>query len=226
MGWTGLQMDVDDDDAVTRGVQGVLSTYGRIDAVVACAGWGLAGPAETTTIADGKAQMESNFWGVVRVVNASLPAMRHQGGGRLIVMSSIGGLLGIPFQAFYSASKFALEGYAEALGYEVAPFNVDVTLIEPGNVKTGFTASRRILDARGDSPYVSASAKAISAMVRDEQHGASPDVVATLVEKVLSSRRPPRRVSVGKRFERFAVVARRILPFRLFEASAKSSLGV
>jgi NAD(P)-dependent dehydrogenase (short-subunit alcohol dehydrogenase family) len=219
-------MDVDDDDAVTHGVHGILSTYGKLHAVVACAGWGLAGPAETTPIEDAKAQLESNFWGAVRVVNAVLPAMRRQGGGRLVVMSSICGLLGLPFQSYYSASKFALEGFAEAITYEVAPFNVHVTLVEPGNFKTGFTASRRTPNAQEGDPYALASTKAITTMEHDEQHGASPDVVAALVERVLDSRMPPRRVSVGKRLERFGLVIKRFLPFRLFEASVKSSLGV
>jgi short-subunit dehydrogenase len=70
--------------------------------------------------------------------------MREQGGGRIVLMSSIGGALGIPFQAFYSASKFALEGFGEALAYEVAPFGIEVTLVQPGNIRTDFTASRQL----------------------------------------------------------------------------------
>src|ERR1700683_2009538 len=87
--------------------------------------------------------METNFWGAVRVVQHALPVMRAQGGGRIILISSIGGIIGLPFQSFYSASKFAMEGYGEALAYEVAPFGVQVTLVEPGNVATEFTGSRR-----------------------------------------------------------------------------------
>ena len=120
-GWQGLTMDVDDDDDVARGVTGLLRERGRLDALVAAAGWGLAGPVEATPIAEAKAQLETNFWGAVRVVQASLPAMREQRAGRIVLMSSIGGLIALPFQAFYSASKFALEGYGEALAYEVRP---------------------------------------------------------------------------------------------------------
>ena len=114
-GWTGLVMDVDDDDSVRAGVAGVLASGGRIDALAACAGWGLAGAVEQCTIGEAKAQLETNFWGCVRVLQQVLPAMRAQGGGRIVLMSSIGGVIGIPFQAFYSASKFALEGLGEAL---------------------------------------------------------------------------------------------------------------
>lgn len=225
-GWSGLVMDVDDDASVESGVASVLATHGRIDAVVACAGWGLAGAAEQTPIGEAKAQVETNFWGAVRVVQATLPTLRAQRGGRVVLMSSIGGLLGIPFQAFYSASKFALEGYGESLAYEVAPFGVHVTLVEPGNFKTDFTESRRKVDVAGDDPYRAARERAIAAMERDEVNGADPAKVADVVAKVLASRHPPRRISVGKLDERVGPVAKRLLPFAIFERAAKGSLGV
>jgi NAD(P)-dependent dehydrogenase (short-subunit alcohol dehydrogenase family) len=225
-GWAGLVMDVDDDDSVRAGVAGLLSAGGRIDALVACAGWGLAGAVEQCTIAEAKAQLETNFWGCVRVVQQVLPAMRAQGSGRIVLMSSIGGVIGIPFQAFYSASKFALEGLGEALAYEVAPLGVQVTLVQPGNVKTDFTASRQMAAADGDPVYGAAAAKAVGLMERDEMNGVPAADVAAVVRRVLESRRPPRRVSVGKAGERAGLLARRLLPFRAFEAAAKSSLGV
>ena len=98
-------MDVDDDDSVRTGVAGLLAGGGRIDALVACAGWGLAGAVEQCTIGEAEAELETNFWGCVRVVRRVLPAMRAQGGGRIVLMSSIGGEIGIPFQAFYGAGK-------------------------------------------------------------------------------------------------------------------------
>ncbi len=227
--WQGAVMNVDDDGSVATGVAEVLAAHGRLDAVVACAGWGLAGAVEQTPIADAKDQLETNFWGAVRVVQAALPAMRKQGGGRIVLVGSIGGVIGIPFQAFYSASKFAMEGYGEALAYEVAPFGIDVTIVQPGNVKTDFTSSRRDVKPpeSGDAdPYAAAVAKAIGVMVRDEQNGAAPDAVAVSVARVLEARRPPRRVSVGKAGERVGVIAKRLLPYRVFEKAAKSSLGV
>jgi NAD(P)-dependent dehydrogenase (short-subunit alcohol dehydrogenase family) len=225
--WHGMAMNVDDDDAVRAGVAEVAQHYGRIDAVVAAAGWGIAGAAEHTTTEEAKAQLETNFWGCVRVVQAVLPVMRRQGSGRIVLISSIGGVIGIPFQAFYSASKFALEGFAEALAYEVAPFGIHVTLVQPGNIRTDFTASRKMASASADDQaYAAAIAKAVGVMERDEINGASPDSVADVVHRVLSSRRPPRRVSVGKAAERAGLLAKRVLPFRAFEAAAKGSLGV
>jgi NAD(P)-dependent dehydrogenase (short-subunit alcohol dehydrogenase family) len=223
--WDGLTMDVDSDASVTAGVEQVVAAHGRVDALVSAAGWGLAGPAETTTLAEAKAQLETNFWGSVRVTTALLPRLRESGGGRIVLVSSIGGLIAIPFQAYYSASKFALEGWAEALAYEVAPFDISVTLVEPGNVRTDFTANRR--DAAGPSgPYESALRHAVAVMERDERNGADPRSVAAAVARQLHADTPRRRVSVGKSGERIGLVAKRVLPHRWFEAAAKDALGV
>ena len=224
-GCTGLVMDVDDDASVHDGVRHVLDAHGGIDALVAAAGWGVAGPVEHTSLGEARAQLETNFWGCVRVVQAVLPPMRAQGGGRVVLISSIVGEIGIPFQAFYSASKFALEGFGEALAYEVAPFGIHVTLVRPGNVRTEFTA-RRQMAAAGDAAYDAAVARAVGAMERDERNGVPPDDVAVLVRRILDARHPPRRVSVGKAGERVGLLAKRLLPYRVFEAGARRSLGV
>ena len=225
--WTGLVMDVDQDASVHAGVAEVLARHQRVDAVVACAGWGVAGAVEQTAMGEAKAQLETNFWGVVRIVQAVLPAMRAQGGGRLVLVSSMGGVVALPFQGFYSASKFAVEGLGESLAYEVAPFGITVTLVQPGNVRTDFTANRKMAAASqpGDA-YRGALDAAVGLMAHDEAHGVDPEDVAAVVEHALEARRPPRRVSVGKMGERIGIAAKRVLPFRLFEAAAKGSLGV
>jgi len=225
-GWAPLTMDVDRDDDVAAGVRSVVAASGRIDAAVAGAGWGLSGPVEATALADARDQLETNFFGAVRVVQAALPHLRAQGGGRIVLVSSLGGAIGIPFQAFYSASKFAMEGFGEALAYEVAPFGIDVVLVEPGNVRTDFTASRRDVVLGADDPYATASAKAVSKMESDEAAGVDPASVAATVVRALESSRPPRRLSVGHPGERIGLLAKRVLPYRLFEWGARSSLGV
>ena len=221
-----MSMDVDDDEDTRRGMDAVLHEHGRLDAVVASAGWGLAGPVELTPIDQAKAQVETNFWGVVRVVQAALPVMRAQQSGRLVLVSSIGGLIALPFQAFYSASKYALEGYAEGLAYEVAPFGIQVTLVEPGNIRTDFTASRRTISGDSQGVYSVAAAKAITLMEKDETNGAPPELAAAAIARVLEAKRPRRRVSVGKVGERIGIPAKRLLPHRVFEKAAGSSLGV
>ena len=225
--WVPMVMDVDDDTSVREGVERVVAEHGGLQAVVACAGWGLAGAVEQTPIEEAKQQLETNFWGVVRLVQAALPVMRRQGGGRLVLVSSIGGVVALPFQAFYSASKFALEGYAEALAYEVAPFGIEVTLVQPGNIRTEFTAARRdVVPPADEDPYQAAVAKSIDLMARDELSGAPASDVAAVIARALERPRPPRRISVGKAGERVGILAKRVLPFRLFERAAKGSLGV
>jgi NAD(P)-dependent dehydrogenase (short-subunit alcohol dehydrogenase family) len=224
--WQGVAMDVDSDKSVAGAYERIDAEHGQLNAVLACAGWGLAGAAENTSIAEAQAQFETNFWGAVRVVHAALPRLREHGGGHVVLMSSIGGILGIPYQAFYSASKFALEGYAESLAYEVAPFDIHVTLVEPGNFKTDFTAVRKKVQVADVDPYRASCAKAIAVMERDEMNGADPADVAKVVLKLLHSTNPPRRVSVGKFDERMGIMGKRLLPFRLFEKAAKGSLGV
>jgi NAD(P)-dependent dehydrogenase (short-subunit alcohol dehydrogenase family) len=226
-GWVPMVMDVDSDSSVDAGFTTLLAEHDRLDAVVACAGWGLAGAVEETPIADARDQLETNFWGAVRVVQRALPVMRRQRGGRIVLISSIGGIVALPFQAFYSASKFAMEGYGEALAYEVAPFGIHVTMVEPGNVRTEFTERRRDVEFPGsERAYSSAVAKAIDTMAADEADGVAPERVATAVQRALESRRPPRRISVGKLDERIGIMAKRLMPYRLFEQAAKGSLGV
>jgi NAD(P)-dependent dehydrogenase (short-subunit alcohol dehydrogenase family) len=204
-----------------------VAQHGALHAVVAGAGWGLAGAAEQTPTAQAKEQLETNFWGTVRVVQAALPHMRRQGEGRLVLIGSIGGIVALPFQSFYSASKFALEGYGEALAYEVAPFGIAVTLVEPGNVRTGFTAARRdVVPPAGEDPYGAMAAKAVGLMAQDEASGVPADAVAVVIARLLHSRHPRRRVSVGKFDERIGILAKRLMPYRLFERAAKGSLGV
>jgi short-subunit dehydrogenase len=223
--WQWLRMDVDDDESV-RGAMRSIAETAPLDAVVVAAGWGLAGPVEATPVAEAKAQLETNFFGPVRVVQQVLPAMRERGAGRVVLVSSIGGAIAIPFQAFYSASKFALEGYGEALAYEVAPFGIKVTLVEPGNVATDFTDSRRFVEGVAAGPYGEATKKAVELMERDERNGVPSGSVAAVIEKTLNARRPPRRVSVGRANERVGLIAKRLMPFALFERAAKGSLGV
>jgi NAD(P)-dependent dehydrogenase (short-subunit alcohol dehydrogenase family) len=226
-GWTPLVMDVDDDESARAGVEAVVAQHGGLQAVVAGAGWGLAGSVEQTPMAEAKAQLETNFWGTVRVVQAALPVMRRRGSGRLVLIGSIGGIVALPFQSFYSASKFAMEGYGEALAYEVAPFGIEVTLLEPGNVRTDFTANRRdVVPPPGADPYAVMVANAVGLMARDEANGVPPADVAAVISRVLNSRRPRRRVAVAKLDERVGIIAKRLLPYRVFERAAKGSLGV
>ncbi len=182
-------MDVDDTESVTAGVAEVVRGHGRLDAIVPAAGFAVAGAVEHTGIDEARAEFETNFWGTARLVQAALPHLRARRGGRIVLMSSIGGAIGLPFQAFYSASKFALEGYAESLAYEVRPFGISVTLVQPGNAATDFTANRRMAArAATDDVYADALKLAIGVMERDEANGCTADHVAAAVQRVVARR--------------------------------------
>jgi NAD(P)-dependent dehydrogenase (short-subunit alcohol dehydrogenase family) len=217
-------MDVTDDDAVAAGLERVLGEHGRLDALVAGAGYGLSGPVETTPLDAARAQLETNFWGTVRVTRAALPALRAGPHGLVVVLSSLAGIFGIPFQAYYTASKFALEGWAEALAYEVEPLGVHVTLVEPGNIRTGFTDARRDAGEDAGSPYAAAHRGAVGIMVRDEREAAGPDVVARVIARAATAERPPRRATAGSLDERYAVLMRRLLPARAFERLGRRAM--
>jgi len=211
-------MDVTSDESVERGIKLILAHEGRLDVVVNNAGYGLSGAVEDTGIEEARAQMETNFLGVTRVCHAVLPIMRQQGGGYLVNISSIGGLIGIPFQGLYSASKFAIEGFTEALHAEVRPYGIRVVLIEPGDFRTGFTANRRKTHAaQGETIYRERFAKALGVMESDETHGATPEKVGYLLERIITTRSPRLRYMVGPVSEKIAVGLKKVMPSRLFE---------
>ena len=213
-----IPMDVTSDDSVGAAIGVVLAREGRIDVVVNSAGSGIAGSVEDTSIDEARAQFETNFFGVVRVCRAVLPVMRRQGSGCVINVSSIAGRIAVPFQAFYTASKFAVEGFTEALRMEAAPFGVRVALVEPGDFRTGFTASRVIVHAaRGTTAYAGRQAAALKVMEADEANGATPEVVGRLVERIVTTGAPRLRYPVGPISERLALALRRLAPARLFE---------
>lgn len=220
-----VAMDVDSDASVQAGVAAVLERAGRIDAVVNNAGWALAGAVEDTTVDDARAQLETNLFGAWRVCRAVLPAMRAARRGHIINIGSIGGRVGLPFQAAYSASKFAVAGFTEALSGEVRPFGIHAVLIEPGNYRTGITATRRVSTGES-SPYAAAFARVMGVVERDEHRGADPAEVARLVGRILHTRSPRLRYMTGPAFERFAARGKDFLPGRLFERVVLRIYGI
>jgi NAD(P)-dependent dehydrogenase (short-subunit alcohol dehydrogenase family) len=213
-----IQMDVDNDRSVARGVEFIWDREGRLDVVVNCAGFGVAGSVEDTTIAEAKSQFETNFFGAVRLCRAALPIMREQQSGYIVNISSIAGLIGIPFQGMYNASKFALEGMTEALRMEVQPFGIHVVLIEPGDFHTQFTANRRkTVASQQNAVYLEQFTTALGVMEADETQGPSPVKVAYLLERIIESPSPRLRYPVGPVYEKVAITLKKVLPSRFFE---------
>jgi len=212
-----LPMDVNSDESVEQGIQWILEREGRLDVVVNNAGYGLAGAVEDTTIEEAKAQFETNFFGVVRTCRAVLPVMRKQGYGYLITIGSMGGLVGIPFQGFYSASKFALEGLMEALRSEVKAYGIQVILIEPGDFRTELTTNRYIAAAQQASVYQKEFQKSLAVMEKDEMNGPMPELIGPLVEKIITAKAPPLRFMLGKVSERLFINLKKIVPSKAYE---------
>jgi NAD(P)-dependent dehydrogenase (short-subunit alcohol dehydrogenase family) len=226
--WTPLRMDVGDEESVGAGVAEVLGAEGRIDAVVNCAGYGIAGAVEDTSIDEAKGQFDTNFFGVLRVCRAVLPSMREHRSGTIVNVSSIAGLVSLPFQAFYSASKFALEGMTEALRMEVRPFGIHVVLVEPGDTRTCFTANRRKTEGAlcEHSPYRSAFDEAMGVVENEEQAGVDPGPVAKVVARVVRAGAPSLRYTVGPTMQRLAPLIRGVLPYSVYETLMRKHYGV
>ena len=213
-----IQMDVNSDESVQQGIALVYERDGRLDVVINNAGYGLAGGIEDTSTEEAKAQFEANFFGVLRVCRAALPIMRAQRSGTIINISSVAGVIGVPFQGLYSASKHAVEAMSEALSVEVHPFGIRVVLVEPGDLHTGFTAARlRAAQSLANAAYQARFGAAMQVIEHDETHGPSPEQVARLVERIIRTRSPRLRYVVGPAYEALAVVAKTVLPPRLWE---------
>lgn len=220
-----LPMDVDREDSVSAGVGYILERAGRLDVAVNNAGFGILGSVEDTSLAEARAQLETNLLGAWRVCRAVLPQMRAQGGGLIVNIGSLGGLCGLPFQAAYSASKFGLEGLTEALRLEVRPFGIRVVIIEPGNIDTDATARSPHTTARTGA-YDEHLERAEQAMIRGERDGARPEAVAHLLGRILRTPRPRVRYTVGPVPERAAASIKRVLPSRLFERVLLHATGL
>ncbi len=216
--WRQVPMDVTDDASVTHGVEMILEAEGRIDALVHCAGNSIAGPVETTSVEDAKAQFETNYFGALRVVQAVLPRMRERRSGKILLVGSIAGIISLPFQAHYSATKFALDGLTEALRMEIAPFGIEAMVVHPGDYDTAFGYHRR-MGARfdGASPYAAAFTKAMQFYDEAEKKGGAPDAFARKIEQLLARRRLPGKSIVGLPLELAGVWAKSVLPARVFE---------
>jgi len=212
-----LQLDVLDDTSVGTAVGQVIAAAGRIDVLINNAGSGICGAIEDTSIEEARWQMETNFFGPVRMIRAVLPHMRAQHGGRIITVSSLAGLASLPYQAFYSASKFAIEALNEALRLELSGSGIDATTINPGDFKTGFTQAR--IFARDAKTGIQAAqlGKTVAIYERDEMNGASPQLVAQLAQRLIESDRVGVRYTVGRLDQRCGMILKKIISARLFE---------
>lgn len=223
-GVTMLALDVTDDASVAHAVKQVLAQAGRIDLLVNNAGVGVVGGAEESSISQAQALFDVNVFGVMRLTKAVLPAMRSQKSGRIVNVSSVLGLIPAPYNAIYSGTKHAIEGYSESLDHELRTLGIRVVLVEPAYTNTAFEDNK----IKPDQPlpiYDGARDATTKLMLKSVQQGDAPEIVADTVVKAASERNPKRRYPAGK-MARQVRMLRRFVPEDAFDKSLRKQSGL
>jgi NAD(P)-dependent dehydrogenase (short-subunit alcohol dehydrogenase family) len=219
-GATLLKLDLTDDASIVAAVNTIKNEAGRIDVLVNNAGYGSYGALEDAPLDEGRRQFEVNVFGLARLCQLVLPMMRAQKSGKIINVTSIGGKIWEPLGAWYHATKFAVEGLSDCLRVEVAPFGVDVIVIEPGAIRTEWAGIARdgLLQMSGGSAYAElAKRHARMLATADTSSLASPpEVVARTIVRAVTARRPKTRYATGGG-ARTILFLRKILPDRMFD---------
>lgn len=224
-------LDVTDEASASTAVEEILAEHGRIDVLVNNAGYGSYGALEEVPLAEAQAQLDVNLLGLARLAQLVLPAMRQQGSGTIINISSVGGRFATPLGSWYHASKYAVEGLSDALRLELDRFGINVVVIEPGSIQTewGAIAADKVRATSGNGPYAEqagAMAKSLDASSMPGYLLASqPDVIAKAVRKAATAHRPKTRYAVGRGAKPMIWLSR-VLPDRAFDALIKRGSGV
>ena len=205
-----LTLDVTDEKSTQKAIDMVMYEQNRIDILVNNAGYSLVGALEQISMDEIKEEFETNFFGIIKLIQKVLPLMRKQRSGRIINVSSLAGRIGLPLASAYVSSKFALEGLSESLKYEVQDFGIYVILIEPGVIKTNFIKNLKIgkqvitsengdvNTSSADLPYAEITQKRISAFKPRFEKGSSPKEVADTILEAVTSDKPKFRYIVGQ----------------------------
>ena len=207
-----IACDVTNPESVKQAVAKVMNEVEWLDVVISNAGYGISGSIEFTDIEDAKRQFDVNFFGAFNLTQAVLPYLRKQQGGRLLFTSSVAAVLPIPYQSFYSATKAALNAYALALQNEVRPWGIEVAVLMPGDVQTGFTAARK-KELRGSDIYTHMTA-AVERMEKDEQTGIPAAKIAAIYYHMATRRHLSQQYIGGGEYKIFCFLDR-LLPKRL-----------
>jgi len=211
------KMDVQSDDSVKACIDEIINKESQIDIVVNCAGLGIAGPIEETHIDDIKNVFETNFYGIVRVCQAVLPYMRKRKSGQIINISSIASEMGLPFRAYYSASKAAVDVFTEALRMELKPFNIKAYIVQPGDFNTNISANRNEVNENTTSPYHATYERVRSLVNEEVGNSGNPKDVGIKIAHLISKNNPGIRYKVGPFMQKIAPKIKKIVPEKLFE---------
>ncbi len=216
-GFRTVKMDITKDVSVNEGIQYVMEQESRIDILINNAGIGMAGAIEDSEIIEILEIFNTNVAGLLRTCKAVLPIMRNQQAGLIINISSVGGLMGLPYRGIYSSSKSSVELISESLSMEVMKFGVKVVIIEPGDFKTNINSTRKVSSQTKNSVYAQEFNR-IHEIINDEvTKGQDPIKIGKLVYQIIQSKRPRLRYNTGNFSSKFALVIKRLLPTRWFE---------
>ena len=193
-----IELDVDNEESAENAIKSIIQEKDRIDVLVNNAGWGLWGTAEDVSLEEFRAQFETNFFSVVRMIQKVAPTMRKQGSGNIVNISSVAGRIGFPVSTAYISSKFALEGLSESLRYELGQFGVNVIIIEPGVIKTNFFDSMKTAKKADEGEtYRDITLKVMTGVKMMAEMGTPPKEVAQVIINSIKEEKPLPRYIVG-----------------------------
>jgi NAD(P)-dependent dehydrogenase (short-subunit alcohol dehydrogenase family) len=224
-----LALDVTDEQSMQAAVAEVERAHGAVGVLVNNAGYSQSGAIETVPMEAMRRQFETNVFGLVRLTQLALPNMRAQRWGKIVNLGSMGGLLTFPGGGYYHATKHALEAISDALRFELRGFGIDVVLLEPGLITTEFgeaaTASMADVSSSGEDPYAhfNATVGAVTKGAYDGPMrllGAGPERVAKVIERAITRRRPPARITITPS-AKLSILTRRLMSDRAWDAAMR-----
>lgn len=220
--FTNMICDVTSTEQVSNCLEEIFKKEGKIDIFINNAGMGVSGAVEYVDRQKNEKEIALNLEAMIDCARLAIPYLKQSGGGKIMFTSSVGAIIPLPFQAVYSASKGGVNMFCLALGMELAPFNIKVCAVMPGDTKTNFTASRQKVEEQKD--YENRVKNSVARMEKDEQKGKSPDIVANVYYRQSNKKNPKPLVIVGFSYKLIGILAK-ILPLRLMLFIVKKIYG-
>ncbi|PZD79591.1 SDR family oxidoreductase [Mesonia sp. K7] len=212
-----IALDVTQPESVKKAVAELIQKENRIDYLINNAGMGITGPIEETPLSEIKRVFDTNYFGVINVINEVLPVMRNQKSGSIINITSIAGYMGLPFRGIYSATKGALELTTEAYRMEIKDFGVKMANIAPGDFATNIAAGRYHAPVCENSPYKAKYQTTLDLMDQHVDAGKDPMIMAERVYEVMQKENPRIHYKVGEWLQKFSVALKHVLPDKIYE---------
>jgi NAD(P)-dependent dehydrogenase (short-subunit alcohol dehydrogenase family) len=221
-----IKLDVTLSTSINECVSELISKTGQIDVLVNNAGVGITGPLEEIPMEEMKRNFETNLFGPINMINAVLPHMREQKSGQILNITSIAGYMGLPFRGIYSASKGALELITESYRMELKLFGITMSNVAPGDFATNIAAGRYHAPVLENSPYKLPYGTTLNMMDSHVDSGKNPLLMAEVIHKIITSKKPKIHYKVGAFLQKFSVVLKRILPDLWYEKLLSSFYNI